>query len=122
MTAVLETIGGQRAQLALTLAIARRPGLLILDEPTSGLDPLMRSEFESLVRESVAEGRTVVMVTHDQIQRGYSARNLIQAITPLVGGSGGGKVDTAQGGGSDASKLDEALAAVPDAVRAQATG
>lgn len=39
MTAVLETIGGQRAQLALTLAIARRPGLLILDEPAASPDP-----------------------------------------------------------------------------------
>ncbi len=37
--------GGQRAQLALTLAIAKRPRLLILDEPVAGLDPLARREF-----------------------------------------------------------------------------
>ena len=37
--------GGQRAQLALTLAIAKRPELLVLDEPVAGLDPLARREF-----------------------------------------------------------------------------
>ncbi|MBC6462499.1 ABC transporter ATP-binding protein [Actinomadura sp. HBU206391] len=37
--------GGQRAQLALTLAIAKRPALLILDEPVASLDPLARREF-----------------------------------------------------------------------------
>jgi ABC-2 type transport system ATP-binding protein len=37
--------GGQRAQLALTLAIAMRPELLILDEPVASLDPLARREF-----------------------------------------------------------------------------
>ena len=39
--------GGQRAQLALTLAIAKRPRLLILDEPVASLDPLARREFLS---------------------------------------------------------------------------
>jgi ABC-2 type transport system ATP-binding protein len=37
--------GGQRAQLALTLAIAKRPELLILDEPVASLDPLARRQF-----------------------------------------------------------------------------
>ncbi len=37
--------GGQRAQLALTLAVAKRPELLILDEPVASLDPLARREF-----------------------------------------------------------------------------
>jgi ABC-2 type transport system ATP-binding protein len=37
--------GGQRAQLALTLGIAKRPELLILDEPVASLDPLARREF-----------------------------------------------------------------------------
>ena len=37
--------GGERAQLALTLALAKQPELLILDEPIASLDPLARSEF-----------------------------------------------------------------------------
>ncbi len=46
--------GGQRAQLALTLALAKRPGLLILDEPVASLDPLARREFLQGLMEAVA--------------------------------------------------------------------
>ena len=48
-----------------------RPELLILDEPTSGLDPLMQGEFQQLMRETVAEGRTVFLSSHelDEVQR-----------------------------------------------------
>ncbi|MGP0025481.1 MAG: ABC transporter ATP-binding protein [Streptosporangiaceae bacterium] len=46
--------GGQRAQLALTLAIAKRPRLLILDEPVASLDPLARREFLQSLMEVVA--------------------------------------------------------------------
>jgi ABC-2 type transport system ATP-binding protein len=57
--------GGQRAQLALTLAIAKRPDLLILDEPVAGLDPLARSEFLSSVHQMAAESSmTVVLSSH----------------------------------------------------------
>jgi ABC-2 type transport system ATP-binding protein len=47
--------GGQRAQLALTLAVARRPDLLILDEPVASLDPLARRDFLAALMEFVAE-------------------------------------------------------------------
>jgi ABC-2 type transport system ATP-binding protein len=57
--------GGQRVQLALTLAIAKRPGLLILDEPVASLDPLARREFLRLLMEAVAEhGMSVVLSSH----------------------------------------------------------
>src|SRR6266700_162779 len=46
--------GGQRAQLALTLAIAKRPELLLLDEPVASLDPLARREFLQDLMEVVA--------------------------------------------------------------------
>jgi ABC-2 type transport system ATP-binding protein len=57
--------GGQRAQLALTLAVAKRPEVLILDEPVGSLDPLARREFLQGLMEIVAEhGVSVVMSSH----------------------------------------------------------
>ncbi|MGB3441802.1 MAG: ABC transporter ATP-binding protein [Actinophytocola sp.] len=57
--------GGQRAQLALTIGIAKRPELLLLDEPVASLDPLARREFLSDLMESVAEhGVSVVLSSH----------------------------------------------------------
>jgi ABC-2 type transport system ATP-binding protein len=55
--------GGQRAQLALTLAIAKRPDLLILDEPVASLDPLARREFLQALMAAVAEGGTTVLLS-----------------------------------------------------------
>jgi ABC-2 type transport system ATP-binding protein len=57
--------GGQRAQLALTLAMAKRPELLILDEPVASLDPLARREFLQGLMEAVAGQRlSVVLSSH----------------------------------------------------------
>src|ERR1017187_9643946 len=57
--------GGQRAQLALTLAIAKRPELLLLDEPVASLDPLARREVLQSLMEIVAEhGVSVVLSSH----------------------------------------------------------
>ncbi|MFF3036086.1 ABC transporter ATP-binding protein [Streptomyces rubiginosohelvolus] len=57
--------GGQRAQVALTLAVSKRPDLLILDEPVAALDPLARREFLQGLMEYVAEhGTTVILSSH----------------------------------------------------------
>jgi len=57
--------GGQRAQVALTLAVAKRPELLILDEPVASLDPLARREFLQDLMETVAEQQvSVVLSSH----------------------------------------------------------
>jgi ABC-2 type transport system ATP-binding protein len=57
--------GGQRAQLALTLAIAKRPEALILDEPVASLDPLARREFlQSLMEHTADQQVSVVLSSH----------------------------------------------------------
>ncbi|MFF0389406.1 ABC transporter ATP-binding protein [Kitasatospora sp. NPDC004615] len=57
--------GGQRAQLALTVAAAKRPDLLILDEPAAALDPLARHAFLDHLMESVTElGATALLSSH----------------------------------------------------------
>jgi ABC-2 type transport system ATP-binding protein len=57
--------GGQQAQLALTLALARRPRLLVLDEPMAMLDPIARHDFMATVMTAVADdGVSVVLSSH----------------------------------------------------------
>jgi ABC-2 type transport system ATP-binding protein len=57
--------GGQQAQVALAVAVAKRPDVLLLDEPVARLDPLARREFLEALMESVAEsGVTVVLSSH----------------------------------------------------------
>jgi ABC-2 type transport system ATP-binding protein len=57
--------GGQRAQLALTVATGKRPDLLILDEPAAALDPLARDAFLADLLSSVAElGATAILSSH----------------------------------------------------------
>lgn len=57
--------GGQQAQVALTLALSKKPELLVLDEPVASLDPLARREFLGAVLEAVADTQmTVVISSH----------------------------------------------------------
>src|ERR1700729_3975201 len=57
--------GGQQAQLALTLALARRPRLLVLDEPVAMLDPIARHDFMATVLTAAADdGVSVVLSSH----------------------------------------------------------
>src|SRR5579871_3724222 len=57
--------GGQQAQVALVMALAKRPELLILDEPIANLDPLARYEFQQTLMDAVAQdGLTVLFSSH----------------------------------------------------------
>jgi ABC-2 type transport system ATP-binding protein len=57
--------GGQRSQLALAVALGKRPTMLLLDEPVADLDPLARREFLKVLMEEVADsGVTVVLSSH----------------------------------------------------------
>jgi ABC-2 type transport system ATP-binding protein len=60
-----ELSGGQKAQLALTIALARRPALLVMDEPLAALDPVARQDFMALVTEAATQdGVSVVLSSH----------------------------------------------------------
>ena len=60
-----EHTGGQPAQVALAMALGKRPELLILDEPIGSLDPLARHEFLQTLMDSVAEnGQTLLISSH----------------------------------------------------------
>ena len=62
---VRQLSGGQRAQLALTIALAKRPEVLILDEPLASLDPLARHDFMGSLMAAVAEDSlSVVFSSH----------------------------------------------------------
>lgn len=61
----------------------------------------------------------VVMAAKNAVAKGVHSGKIIKEISAIAGGSGGGKPDMAQGGGKDASKIDEALAAVTDVVKGQ---
>lgn len=62
---------GNRQKVGLIAAFMHRPELLIMDEPNAGLDPLVQHEFQQLVRETAAEGRTVFLSSHtlSEVQR-----------------------------------------------------
>ena len=61
----------------------------------------------------------VVMAAKNAVAQGAHSGKIIKEISAIAGGSGGGKPDMAQGGGKDASKIDEALAAVADVLKGQ---
>ena len=59
---------GQQRRLALSLAVAHDPPVIILDEPTAGLDVATRSELHTLMQELKQQGRTIILATHDMAE------------------------------------------------------
>lgn len=57
--------GGQRQRVAIARSLAMRPKVLLFDEPTSALDPELVNEVLAVMRELAAEGRTMLIVTHE---------------------------------------------------------
>lgn len=70
---------GMKQRLHLARGLVSDPRLLILDEPTVGMDPVSAREFRSLVAELRAEGRTILLTTHDL----YEAEDLADTVTVI---------------------------------------
>ncbi|MGI8796740.1 MAG: heme ABC exporter ATP-binding protein CcmA [Acidimicrobiia bacterium] len=69
---------GQRRRLALALALARRPRLLLLDEPHAGLDVAGRDVVDAVISSAPIEGRTVVFASHElERARGLAHREVV---------------------------------------------
>jgi len=74
--------GGMRIKLALAMALAPRPSLLILDEPTAGMDPVARREFLDIIQHQSREyGRTTFFSTHllDEVERAADRVGIIHS-------------------------------------------
>ena len=57
--------GGQQQRAAIARALAMKPKALLFDEPTSALDPELEQEVVKVIQQLAAEGRTMILVTHD---------------------------------------------------------
>jgi len=72
---------GERQRLALIRALVRKPSVLLLDEPTGALDPEATARAEALLRERLAAGLAIIIVTHsaEQAERMAARRFVMQA-------------------------------------------
>ncbi len=100
---------------------ARVDGLSANDLRTLGDDIKAKTEGAAVVLASDIDGKITFLATATKaaVSAGIHSGMIIKEITKIAGGSGGGKPDMAQGGGKDASKIDEALGAALDIAAAQ---
>ena len=111
------------------LTAAKTVGSLkVITAQRDGMDPNAMRKLGDFLRDkepgvvgvlaSVHDGKVMLLAVcgKDAIAKGIKAGDIIKAIAPIVGGKGGGKPDSAMGGGTNALKLDDALAAVDDYV------
>jgi putative ABC transport system ATP-binding protein len=76
--------GGQQQRVAIARALANDPALLVADEPTGNLDSRTADSIFSLFEQLAAQGKTVVMVTHDNDLAHRAARSVVVADGQIV--------------------------------------
>jgi putative ABC transport system ATP-binding protein len=69
--------GGQRQRVAIARALSRDPALLLADEPTGALDPAATRDILTLLDELHREGRTILLITHDERVAGFAKRQFL---------------------------------------------
>jgi len=80
-----ELSGGEAQRVAIARALAVGPPVLLMDEPTASLDPARRGDLAATLRQLAAEGRTLVVATHDEeFTRACAARILTMEAGRLV--------------------------------------
>jgi polar amino acid transport system ATP-binding protein len=72
-----ELSGGQQQRVAIARALAMNPVLLLFDEPTSALDPELIGEVLTVMRQLAAEGRTMIVVTHELGFAAHAANRIV---------------------------------------------
>ena len=90
---------GQKRRLALALAVANEPEVLILDEPTAGLDVASRVELHDLMREMQAGGTTILLATHDMAEAEELAGRVAILLNGRIAATGSPLEITATGDG-----------------------
>lgn len=90
---------GQKRRLALALAVAHQPPVVLLDEPTAGLDVQSRSELHTMMKELQRSGATILLATHDMAEAEKMADRVAILLRGRVAALGTPRQLTAAGGG-----------------------
>jgi len=90
---------GQQRRLALALAVAHRPPLVLLDEPTAGLDVESRTRLHEVMRELKDAGTTIILATHDMAEAEKMADRVSILLRGKIAATGTPRELTATGAG-----------------------
>ncbi len=109
---------GQQRRLALALAVAHRPALLLLDEPTAGLDVESRTELHEMMQELKEGGTTIILATHDMAEAEKMADRVSILLRGKIVATGTPRELTATGAGLTkvSVRTEQSILAKDDAV------